>query len=132
MISLDTNILVRLLLKEQTHELDQVVRFLENIDEEIYISDIVLVELIWVLKRGYKWNRASIYEALDALNKKEDVVFENNERIREALEAYALGGDFADHLIYIKARDQECRQMISFDSEFIKCYPDFVFKPSRH
>ncbi len=61
MIGLDTNVLVRFLVEddaEQAVRAKGVVRRAIERDEKLFVSDVVVCELAWVLERAYGLGRA--------------------------------------------------------------------------
>ncbi len=62
MIFLDTNILLRLLLKDEKEQYKKVTRFIEEYKGKFFISDIVVLEVFQVLtgkRLGYSHKRAA-------------------------------------------------------------------------
>ena len=59
MIGIDTNILVRFLTKDDTEQSLAVAKLFKqhnNNESSIFINDIVLSEVVWVLEKGYKYS----------------------------------------------------------------------------
>ena len=57
MIALDTNVLVRFLVaddEEQNRRATELIKATIQKDNALYVSDIVLVETVWVLSRSYQ------------------------------------------------------------------------------
>ena len=96
MIALDTNVLIRLVIFDdpmQSGIADDLIR-----NNRIFISKGVLMESEWVLRYRYKFRReqiaAFVQSVLDACN----TAIEDEQEVRNALEWYSLGSDFADAL----------------------------------
>ena len=109
----DTNVVVRLLVKddeEQVRRAEQAFRGAAE-REGAWISTVVLVEVSWVLRGAYRFDRAAIATALKRLTTLEGVVIENAPLISGALEAYETGtADFADYVILGSSRNaKRCR-----------------------
>ena len=67
MIAVDTNVLIRYLVEDdpyQSRKAEQVFITAEEKGESLFISEIVLVETVWVLKRCYRLKREDIAEIL--------------------------------------------------------------------
>ncbi|MDD8027509.1 MAG: type II toxin-antitoxin system VapC family toxin [Acidobacteriota bacterium] len=129
MIALDTNILVRLITRDDPGQTRGVDALLSTPDETFFLPDIVLAELAWVLARSYGFSRAEIAEVLTALLDRLDVVFEDEELVRAAVRSYIQGLDLADGLILGKAWAAGCSGLASFDESFLRCEPAFVRRP---
>lgn len=70
MIAFDTNILVRLIVQDdpdQAAVAEQRYRTAAETGDSIFLCDVVLVELVWVLGLTYRASRAEITEALQSL-----------------------------------------------------------------
>lgn len=129
MIALDTNILVRLITRDDPSQAAAVDALLSIPDEAYFLSDLVLAELAWVLSRSYGFSRAEIAEVLTALLDRLDVVFEDEASVRAAVRLYAGGLDLADGLIFEKARAAGCSALASFDESLRRLDPVFIRRP---
>lgn len=68
MISLDTNILVRIFVDDAQHpEQCKKVRQTVNEYQTVYVSQVVQVETVWVLSRAYGFSRKEIALVLEGL-----------------------------------------------------------------
>ena len=119
MIALDTNVLVRLILHDderQAREAERAVIRARRQQTAMFVSDIVLCELVWVLTRRAKLARADIAAAVQQLLHTELIVVADSVVCESALAAYRAGrGDFADYLIREQARAVEASEVITFD-----------------
>lgn len=119
MIALDTNVLVRFLVvddEEQSRRAAALVQGAVERGEELFLSDIVMCETVWVLARAYGLSRGKIAEALGRLLRARSVVFDSSDRLARALEAYRNGpGDFADYVIREQARAAGAAAVATFD-----------------
>jgi predicted nucleic-acid-binding protein len=123
MIALDTNVLVRFLVEDdekQTRVASQLIRDAIEREEQLYISDIVMCETVWVLSSSYRFSRAEIVEALAGLLRARAVVFTSTDRLARALEAFVTGrGDFADYLIREHAVAAGADTVATFDRSLL-------------
>jgi len=128
-ISLDTNVLVRILTADdpaQTRRATALLETLEHDDEQAYVSDIVFCELVWVLGRGYGHARHDISRVLGQLLAARQLVFDAPDRLLRALDAFESGkGDFADYLIREHAKAAGCDAVMTFDKKLLR---DDLFK----
>lgn len=115
MISVDTNIVVRLLTKDDKHQYEISFKLFQ--EQEIFICDTVILETEWVLRFAYKFSPSDIYQAFTKLFGLVNVHLTNANKIAQVLEWYKSGLDFADafHL----AQSQHCTQMYTFDRKSI-------------
>ena len=65
--SLDANILLRLLLNDVADQHDAAVQLIQGSAGQLVISDIAILELVFVLGRHYDFTRAAVAEAVDGL-----------------------------------------------------------------
>ena len=119
MIALDTNVLVRLLTRDDEKQANKARALLEkHADEDaaFFVSDIVLAELAWTLERSYDYDRNSIAQVLKALAGNATLGFESREVLRVAQRLFAdAKAGFADCLIVAKAQAAGCSSLVSFD-----------------
>lgn len=119
MIAIDTNVLVRLVTRDDEAQALRAKAVFDahgNEDGVLFVSDIVLVELCWTLERSYRLPRAAIATVLRALLGNSTVKLESPASVREALTRFAAGAvGFPDCLIVAKALETGCRQILTFD-----------------
>ena len=119
MIAVDTNVLVRLLVNDhaaQAARARELVDAQAGDDGSIWVSDTVLVELVWVLSRAYDRNRTALTLALRALAAHATMALESPLAVRAAIDAFEAGAaDFADCLLAEKAQRAGCGQLFTFD-----------------
>lgn len=119
MIALDTNILVRLVLYDDAAQAKAAERLVVRTRREqthLFVSDIVLCELVWVLTRRVGLSRPDIAGAIDQLLRTELIVVADSGIVDRALAAYRTGnGDFADYVIREQARASGATEVATFD-----------------
>jgi predicted nucleic-acid-binding protein len=96
MIALDTNMLVRALVADHPDQVAVVRQLMES--DTVFISRTVLLETEWVLRARYKKAPADLLAFFQALLETDDTVIEAAEEVRNALDWYGHGADFADAL----------------------------------
>lgn len=103
MIGLDTNILVRFVTGDDRELAAAATRLIESrctAETPGYVCAPVLVELVWVLWRGYRYEKTAVVEVIRKLLGAAELVVEESETVRLALHDYESGtADFADYLI---------------------------------
>jgi predicted nucleic-acid-binding protein len=119
MIALDTNVLVRYIVEDDPQQAPAAVALIERAlrrEEPIFIPQIVLCELVWVLSFAYRFKRGAIAAVLQHLRRGAQLVLEGADDVKRAIDAYASGGgDFADYLIAERAVANGCAIVATFD-----------------
>lgn len=114
MKSVDTNVIVRLLARDDEKQYKQAYKVFKN--AELFIPDTVLLETEWVLRYAYKLAPADISSALTQLMGLPNIYVSNPAKIHDALEWHKKGQDLADALHL--ADSKQCDQLITFDKKF--------------
>jgi predicted nucleic-acid-binding protein len=120
LIGLDTNVLVRFLTQDdplQGRLAGEVMASLTTA-EPAFVSREVLVEVVWVLERAYRFGRQDIARALTTLLEAEDLQIEAADRVGAALARYSKGGaGFADQMIRQACLAAGCFELVTFDKD---------------
>jgi len=123
-IALDTNVLVRFLVEDDPEQTQRVVSLIERsvlAGDDLFVTDIVLCELVWVLAGAYEFGRVDIGNTLKDLLRARRLRFPDSDTLVRALHAYERGrGDFADYLIREQARRAGCDSVATFDRALLK------------
>ncbi len=124
MIALDTNVLIRFLVEDDEAQSRRTTALIEGAvarEEQLFVSDIVMCETVWVLSSAYRFSRAEIVDALSQLLRARSVVFSSADGIARALDAYRKErGDFADYLIREHARSAGADTVATFDGALLE------------
>lgn len=119
MNGLDTNVLLRLLLRDddvQSAAADRFVRTASSAEDPCLINRIVLVEAVWVLQSGSGYRRDQVAAIIESILRSRDFVVENAPEAWAALRDYRTSGaDFADCLIGRTNRSLGCEATATFD-----------------
>lgn len=118
MIALDTNVLVRFLVQDDPDQARLAGDVMDQLTDAApgFVGREVLVELVWVLERAYRLDRAEIAEVLDGLLASTDLVIEGADQVGPALELYRKEGfGFADLMIDAAARRAGASVVVTFD-----------------
>ena len=103
MIGLDTNILVRYITQDdevQAASVNELINKYISKPQSMFINDIVICELVWVLSKGYKYQKEQIINVLRQFLTITEFAFENQNILWQALEEYEQKNlDFSDALI---------------------------------
>ena len=105
MIAIDTNVLLRYLLRDEEAQAERA-RCIIECGERVLITDVVLAETTWTLAgRRYRATRADLIDLVNNLLQDSNVRFEDDDVVWSALQAFRrTEADFADALIVCKAR----------------------------
>jgi len=124
MIGIDTNLLVRLVVNDNERQSLAVERFIQqhsSADAPCYISNIVLVETVWVLETAYGYDRAKVADALVVLLEVEQFDFDSPKEVAAAVQDFRRGGaDFADCLLGRMNLFTGCEHTVTFDRKAAK------------
>ena len=117
-LAIDTNVLVRYLLRDDERQATLATKTLGAADA-IIVSLIVLCEAVWVLRRFYKLEAGLVARTLRDFLGSYDV--EVDQLAAEAgLRNLERGGDFADGVILLHAEQSRADRLVTFDRDFAK------------
>ena len=94
MIALDTNVLVRYLVRDDPRQTRAATRIVETsctVETPGLVPLVVLCELVWVLERGYRYSRVQIAALVRGLLAADDLSIERSELAWQALNAFEEG-----------------------------------------
>ena len=123
MIALDTNIVMRLLVRDDLSQAEAAERLLSGLTPENrgFICREAIMELIWVLERVYEYSKTDIGEAVLELIASSDLEIESLEDVTLSLFRYMQGGaDFADLMILAAADRQRATPLYTFDRKLAR------------
>lgn len=119
MIALDTNVLIRFLIKDDEPQAMRARALLEACREKgeaCLVTNPVLCEVEWVLDSVYSASRANIGAALRILQTTPPFALEDEALVERALRSYARGkGDFSDYLLGEIGEARGARTTFTFD-----------------
>ena len=107
-ITADTNVLVRALVQDDPEQAKSASALLEQA-ELVAIPLPVLCELVWVLRRVYRFSNHDCVSAIEALLASSSVVADRP-AVTAGLKLLAWGGDFADGVIAFGGRQLGSQQ----------------------
>ena len=127
LIGIDSNILLRLLTDDDLEQSSLARQLIVDSREAtgIFVSIIVVVETIWVLRRKLRIPTIEIIAAVEALALNADFRFEDQEIVQRAVAAArTLNLDIADCLIALRNRRHGCETTLTFDRKAARL-PEF-------
>ncbi len=124
MLGLDTNVLVRFLVRDDEAQFDKARKLIKRevaAGRRVFVSQLVLLEAEWVLRSRYGLAKQQIVEVVSGLLDATDVQLEDEAAIEEALYTWKdATADFADCLIGARNRRLGCRATATFDAKAAK------------
>jgi len=116
MISVDTNVVVRLLTGGDQAQFKRAKALFAK--ENIIITTSVILECEWILRYAYHFKPLEIADAFQALFGISNVKLQEQLVIYDAVQWYKHGLDFADAIHLAKSQDSE--SFATFDKKLIK------------
>ncbi len=115
MLAVDTNVLVRLLVRDDEKQFKAARSLMED---DIYLPDSVVLETEWVLRDIYDFPKTRILEAFRGFFGLKNVFLDDPLKMARVLEWHESGLDFADALHL--AKSEHVSEFKTFDGTFIK------------
>jgi len=129
MIGLDTNVLVRFLVRDDERQFARARRLLRRQSgkvEPVLVNLLVLLETEWVLRSRYGLSKSEILGAFSGLLDTAELLFEDEASLEQALYMWKdSSAQFADCLIGARNWALECRATASFDTKALRI-PGFI------
>jgi predicted nucleic-acid-binding protein len=114
-ISLDTNLLVRMIDIDSPEQAAIVTRLLA--ENTVLVTKTVLLETEWVLRSRYKFSPEKIADFFTDVTEARDTIIEEAAQVAQAMGWYRLGADFADPLHLASSAGATLH---TFDRDFCK------------
>lgn len=120
MAALDTNVLVRWLTNDDVKQCAIVARLFDEAigkDERLFVTVTVMLEVEWVLRARYQYDRRNVTAALNALLDVTELEFQTEPALEQALWLFKQTGtrDFADCLHIALASQTSQGPLLTFD-----------------
>ena len=133
MIGLDTNVVVRYMVKDDPDQSTAASALMEELTETDpgYLSLVTVVELYWVLRRAYKVSVSRCAELLEGLLAARELRVDQDAVVRAALTASRDGLDFADAVIAELGRAAGCETTVTFDHRAARDGAMELLRPRR-
>jgi len=124
MLGVDTNVLIRYLIRDDQPQYEKARRLIDrevNRGEPVLVSLLVLLETEWVLRSRYELPKPDIVTVFSALLDTADLAFEDEPSVEHAIYSWKDStADFADCLIDARNRRSGCRATATFDGRALK------------
>ena len=119
MIGLDTNVLVRYVVRDDPGQTAAATRLMESectAESPGIVTLVVLCELVWVLERGYRYHRREVAGVVRKMLAAEELRVERSDLAWRALNGFEDGkAGFADYVIGLGAREEGAVVTWTFD-----------------
>ena len=119
MAGLDTNVLVRWLVNDDAAQAATVRRLMSLVptDQPLLVPITVTLELEWVLRARYRFDKVSVLSAFDALLEIDEMQFQHDQSVEWALRTYRDGSAaLADCLHAALCVWEEFSPLLTFDT----------------
>ncbi|HGY56056.1 MAG TPA: PIN domain-containing protein [Caldithrix abyssi] len=124
MKGLDTNVLIRFLIGDDERQAAKVHKLFtetEKRKQRLFVPNVVILEMLWVLESVYSVPREDILDAIEALNYMPILEFENRHIIQQFLfSAIQNRTDLSVLLIAHTAAFHNCETVLTFDKKASK------------
>ena len=124
MLGIDTNVLVRFLVRDDQTQFEKARKLLKrevSNGRRVFINQLVLLETEWVLRSRYGLAKTQMLETISRLLDAPDIQLEDEPALEEALFIWRdANADFADCLIGARNRRLGCRATVTFDTKASK------------
>jgi predicted nucleic-acid-binding protein len=124
MLGVDTNVLVRYLLRDDQGQYENARRLIDREVSKgapVLVSLLVLLETEWVLRSRYHLAKVDVLTTFSALLDTADLKFEDEPAVENAVYSWKDSrADFADCLIAARNRRLGCRATTTFDSRALQ------------
>lgn len=119
MLAVDTNVLVRLVVRDDP---DQVRAAEEFVAKGAWVSHLVLAETLWVLESVFELSHAQVVRAIEMLLNHRDLTLQDADVVSEALGHYRMRNKvgFSDCLVLEIARKAGHLPIATFDRDFAR------------
>ncbi len=120
MIGLDTNVIVRYIVKDHPTQSALAVKFIRSLseDERAFVSLVVIAELVWVLDSSYGFTRSELVDVIESLLGSKELVLESAELVSQAVRLFERSrADFSDYLIERSGHAAGCLHTLTFDQK---------------
>lgn len=119
---LDTNILLCWILEDDKKKADAFAVLMKEASKEketLYISDMTIAEIVWVLESNYDFPNQAISQTVRNLLSTQSLQFENQERLFDAIAIYEDHNiDFIDAYLSAVVKEKKVKGIFSYDRDF--------------
>lgn len=119
MVGIDTNVLIRYITQDDPAQSQIATKFIENecsAKNLGLINNIVLCEVVWVLKQAYKYDKSTIIAVLRNLLSCSEIEILDRDCAWNAFQEFIAGkADFSDYFIAQINKQHNAQYTVTFD-----------------
>lgn len=123
---IDANVILRFLTRDDKKKSDACENLFEKAvygTEELFISDMTVAEVIWVLEKVYKCGRDEIRLGIEKIVNTPNLAFSDKDLLYDAINLYSQSGiDFIDAYHVALMHIKGINQIYSYDGDFDGIY----------
>ncbi|MBI3398523.1 MAG: PIN domain-containing protein [Deltaproteobacteria bacterium] len=121
---IDTNVLLRLLIKDDDVKRKACERLLEKAqtkDVTLYVLPVAILEIVWVLEKYYKLDKKTVRDLAEAILNTAELKIEMEEVFRNALAVYEEKNiKFADAVMGHWGKEKDISTVYTYDTKDFK------------
>jgi len=121
---IDTNVFIRFFVRDDTEKAAGLERLIQKAREGelvLHIVPIVILEIVWVLEKVYKWPKQEVVELIKALLNTPELKVEMKNVVNQAVQLYEFTGiKFADALIACWVKKKGGERICTYDKKHFK------------
>lgn len=129
MTAVDTNIIIRFLVRDDEKQSQLVYKKLKEVEKtcsQLFIPLVVVLEAIWVLESAYGLSRDDILDSFEIMRQMPIFVFDKGSVVDHIIsEGRRTKLDLSDLLIAFSAQSSDCNTVLTFDKKASRL---FLFK----
>ncbi|MDX9871930.1 MAG: PIN domain-containing protein [Clostridia bacterium] len=124
MRTVDVDVILRYLtndVPDQAKQAEELLKRVEEGNERVFLPDIILADIIWILEGYYKQTREDIREWITAILSLQGLTFSDKDTALNALDIYVdKKTDWSDAFTASQMLQREITEIYSFDRHFDK------------
>jgi predicted nucleic-acid-binding protein len=120
--TIDANVILRYLtndIPKQAKQAEELLKRVEKGNEDVFLPDIILADIIWILEGYYKQTKEDIREWITAILSLQGLIFSDKDLALNALDIYVDKKiDWSDAFTASQMLQREITEIYSFDKHF--------------
>ncbi len=121
---IDANIILRFLtndIPEKAAACEALLQKVEAGQEEVFLPDLVIADIVWTLEKFYRVEKSKIREIVTPILAAEGLICSSKGQVLSALAIYTkLNIDWTDAFIAAQMKERDQREIYSYDRDFDK------------
>ena len=123
-VALDTNCLLRWLIKDIPEQKERVDTVLQNPDTQVHVADLAIAETVWVLDSIYQFDRQNIVKNVTKILENKSINC-NRALFNDVLPVYLehAGISFTDACLATYVSLSDTKKLLTFDKKLARSLP---------